>query len=280
MKSVKAKKLVAVAIPLSSTPSITAAEHISLHHLLHHLGGYDRYFIVPEETEFSHPAAQNRYFAHQYFGSAQAHSKLLLSADFYKVFLDYEYILIYHLDALVFSDQLTEWCLRGYDYIAPPWVKHDQTPYAGMPKFEGKVGNGGFSLRKVESFIRVINSNKRYLHPDAFWREFSKNKSTFQKIVNLPKKYLRYLPWRNNARREIAEKISIEDMFWANRGGYYYPGFTVAPVEVALQFAFECVPQYCFEINEHRLPFGCHAWEKYDRSFWEPYLLPDAIGQQ
>jgi hypothetical protein len=26
-------------------------------------------------------------------------------------------------------------------------------------------------------------------------------------------------------------------------------------------------------MNNHRLPFGCHAWPRYDRMFWEPYLV-------
>jgi hypothetical protein len=277
MKSVATKKMVAIAIPLSSNPDIKAAEQISLRHLLHYLGAYDKYFIVPQGSDFNYPAVKNKYFSPKYFGSAQAHSKLLLSDVFYKSFIEYEYILIYHLDALVFSDQLVEWCQRGYDYIAPPWIKHEKAPYAGMPKFEGKVGNGGFSLRKVDSFLKVINSNKIYIDPKKYWYEICRNKSIIKKILNLPRKYIKYIPYFNNARKEIEEKISIEDMFWANRGEYYYPGFRVAPVEVALKFAFECVPQYCYDQNDRQLPFGCHAWEKYEKSFWEPFLLPDVV---
>jgi hypothetical protein len=32
-------------------------------------------------------------------------------------------------------------------------------------------------------------------------------------------------------------------------------------------------PRLCFELNGRKLPFGCHAWQRYDRGFWEPYLL-------
>jgi hypothetical protein len=34
-------------------------------------------------------------------------------------------------------------------------------------------------------------------------------------------------------------------------------------------------PRFCFEQNDMRLPSGCHAWPKYDRKFWEPYLLEE-----
>jgi hypothetical protein len=27
-----------------------------------------------------------------------------------------------------------------------------------------------------------------------------------------------------------------------------------------------------YELNGHELPFGCHAWERYDRAFWEEQL--------
>jgi hypothetical protein len=36
----------------------------------------------------------------------------------------------------------------------------------------------------------------------------------------------------------------------------------------ALEFAFERYPRKCFKLNNHNLPFGVHAWEKYDKSFW------------
>jgi hypothetical protein len=26
-------------------------------------------------------------------------------------------------------------------------------------------------------------------------------------------------------------------------------------------------------MNGGNMPFGCHAWERYDRRFWEPHLL-------
>ena len=49
--------------------------------------------------------------------------------------------------------------------------------------------------------------------------------------------------------------------------------FSIAPFETALKFSFEVAPRQCFEMNNQSLPFGCHAWARYDRSFWEPYLI-------
>ena len=33
-------------------------------------------------------------------------------------------------------------------------------------------------------------------------------------------------------------------------------------------FAFEANPRHCYEINKKKLPFGVHAWEKWDKKFW------------
>jgi hypothetical protein len=41
----------------------------------------------------------------------------------------------------------------------------------------------------------------------------------------------------------------------------------------ALEFAFERFPSNLFEITG-KLPFGCHAWEKYEYTeFWKQYIL-------
>jgi hypothetical protein len=69
------------------------------------------------------------------------------------------------------------------------------------------------------------------------------------------------------------EKGRNEDWFYTQYAGHYAPGFNLAPPDRALEFGFEVEPRRCFELNGYRMPFGCHAWEKYDRAFWEPHLL-------
>jgi hypothetical protein len=63
------------------------------------------------------------------------------------------------------------------------------------------------------------------------------------------------------------------DIFWSDEAVHYYPEFKIADVATGLRFAFEVSPRVCLERNHHQLPFGCHAWARYDRAFWEPYLL-------
>lgn len=267
------RKLAAIAIPLSNRSNLTEDENISLRQLERYLSSYDRYLIIPESLEIEIAGFKEKRFQSRYFGSVAAHRKLLFSKDFYEAFTDYSFVMIYHLDALVFSDQLEEWCRKGYDYVAPPWIKHESAPYAGNAEYEGKVGNGGFSLRKTDSFLKVITSTKLSRGPVASIKSAIRYGTSIRKYSAILKFFLYCHPKYNGIRTEMDSYFQNEDHFWANRASHYYPGFKVAPVDVALKFAFECAPGYCYELNGRHLPFGCHAWNKYDRGFWEPFLI-------
>lgn len=243
----KPSKLVAVIVPLSTRPDLTADEQLSLKHLRRFLGHYDKYMIAPESLEVSTGDFTVKRFGDQYFGSIANHCKLLVSPHFYKTFSDYQYIFIHHLDSIVLSDQLTEWCERGYDYIAPPWIKYEGAPYAGLG-IDNLCGNGGFSIRKVQSLLRVL------------------------RILNRPRPTREYL-YRVTRRRKWIEHKRGEDVFWGTVAPQIDPSFRVAPFKEALRYAFECNPRLCYETNNRQLPFGGHAWPFYDRSFWEPHLL-------
>ena len=89
--------------------------------------------------------------------SVQSYNQMMLSLWFYELFCDYEYILIYQLDAFVFSDRLMEFCRMGYDYVGAPWLRGGFHP--GGHRGVYYIGNGGFSLRKINSFINILNNN-------------------------------------------------------------------------------------------------------------------------
>jgi hypothetical protein len=215
-------------------------------------------------------------FERDFFGSVKAHRKMLFSEKFYKSFRNYRFVLIYHTDALVFSDQLEYWCDKNYDYIAAPWIPHKDAPYTGMPAFEGKVGNGGFSLRKIDGIFKVLNSRRLWHDPvQEILKVYRSHKPFLRKSISCVKALRLFWPTYNGVLQELGSYRAPEDHFWANRAVYYHPGFRIAPLEKALKFAFECVPRYCYEQNANRLPFGCHAWGRYDKEFWEPFLLSE-----
>ena len=244
-----------------------------MRHLNHFLGKYDKYMIIPESLKVNYAGFKNKRFSNRFFGSVEAHRKLMLSAAFYESFKKYKYILTYHLDSLVFSDQLLEWCGTDLDYIGAPWIYDENWPNAIPPDNIGKVGNSGFCLRKISSCLKVINSSRYSIDPAKYSSNLLASKSAYQRFLNQFKKLLKYLKVFNNARWEMSRYRRNDDIFWAHRAIHYYPEFKIAPLETTLRFAFECAPRKCFELTNHILPFGCHAWQKYDRQFWEPYLL-------
>ena len=265
---------VAVVVPLSTQFSLTADEEISLRHIDHFLGKYDKYFVAPQGLSPTRPGYKTVWFPRKYFGSALAHARLQLSEEFYTRFTAYEYILMHHLDALVLSDQLDRWCETGLDFVGPPWLPSEDSPWVK----HAQVGNSGFALMKVESFLSVIRSRRR-IDPDELWREFCAVNPAYRQWLFFPRKYLKRLHAFNNVRWDMRwwtrrkDGTGNGDYFWSCQAAKYWPQFRVASVAQGLEFAFEVAPQMCFELNNRRLPFGSHAWARYDRGFWEPYLL-------
>lgn len=148
----------AIVIP-TYKDKINNNELISLKQCRKVLKGYDRYFIVPNGSKIDY--AEDEIIISvdkQYFLSRNSYSKYVLSLDFYGLFSQYEYILIYQLDAFIFRDDLKKFCDFGFDYYGALWPQGLEC-HTSNGDFWYKA-NGGFSLRKVKSFINWINDNK------------------------------------------------------------------------------------------------------------------------
>ena len=266
---------VAVVVPGYNRAQFTEDEEISFRHLEHYLGRYDKFLVVPQSLSIERPGFHIQRFADSYFGSAIANARLMLSPTFYEAFGKYRYILIYQLDALVFSDQLLEWCATDLDYIGAPWLPCADSPWVGTPR----VGNGGFSLRKIPSFLRVLASDRYWIDPEVYWQRVAAGKPWYTRWMHRPRKWFKHIKRFNGVKRQVdqwhlrPDGTKNEDHFWSDDAVRYDPQFKVASFDVGLRFAFEVNPRHCFELNKLRLPFGCHAWPRYDRSFWEPHLL-------
>jgi hypothetical protein len=248
------KRLVAIVVPFFKK-NLTPEEEISLKHLRHFLGRYDKYLLVPDNMNLGEEYKDFfiKKIKKNNFSSLQDYNNMMLSKEFYQLFSDYEYILIYQLDALVFSDQLAKWCQKRYDYIGAPWFKAEVLRALGIRFHRNSVGNGGFSLRRVQAFIDVLTERN---HLDTIKRKpFNIFHFMISFFSNPP------------------SKQENEDLFWSFEAKRYLPSFKIPSPEIAVSFAFEVGPRYCFSRNNNTLPFGCHAWDRYDRKFWEPYLL-------
>lgn len=271
-------KTVAILVLLSTRPNLTEEEKLSLRHLEHYLGKYDKYLVGPPESPIRIDGFRIKNFPAKFFGSGTAINHLHYAPVFYKSFTDYRYIFIYHLDSLVFSDQMERWCQTDLDYIGAPWIKCEDSPWVTKPR----VGNTGFGMMKVETSLKVLYNRYR-LEPSTYWLDmFTRNSRRVRPVVRLLRKFQACFPGVRIVNRVVDEWDQMQDpcphnrngdIFWSDFAVSYLPEYDVASLEQGLEFAFEVAPRKCFEMNGGKLPFGCHAWARYDRSFWEPFLL-------
>lgn len=224
MGSYKADIKACIVIPIYKT-KLSHNEEISLQQCLKILNKYDIYVIHPEgvHVDFGDKIkcikVNNKYMA-----SRRSYSDYVLSLEFYDIFASYDYMLLYQLDAFVFEDRLMEFCELKYDYIGAPWIYGMECHVLGKQLLY--VGNGGFSLRKIEAFRQWIQSHSC-------------------DVAN-------------------EKMFLLEDQVIASYGSRY---LNIAPVETALKFAFDLNPIECYERNGKKIPFGCHAWYKFDKEF-------------
>jgi hypothetical protein len=253
------KELVAIVIPIYKS-SLSLQENISLSRCFEVFKSRQIIIVCPvtlvinlQEIEVD---IRIERFADRYFNNIEGYNKLLLSTDFYERLNLYKYILIYQLDCYVFRDEIESWCMKDYDYIGAPWV--DQNIYKwlhipnlypielkyyhkiiGRGKQLSKVGNGGLSLRKVES---MINNVRFFSFTAKRWKAF-------------------------------------EDSFFSHYVGTFNPFFRMPDFNTALRFSFDENPEKCFALNDNELPFACHAWFRTDSphygnnySFWKSFI--------
>ncbi len=268
MNNYESSGRVAVIVPLYKS-SLFNSEEFSLNNTSKILKDHDLYIIGPNSLrkhflELNSRVGPNfriKLYPDIFFESIDGYNKLLMSKFFYSSFSSYEYILILQVDALVFSDQLESWCNRNYSYVGAPWFEGFSKPNKPL-KFLG-VGNGGLSLRKVNDFIRVL-SFPRYMP------SFKHHNTETQSLLKLSRWYFYNLIFAFNF--QPFKSRQQEDIFWGLIVPKYCDFFTVASASEAVAFSFEVEPEYLFKLNLNKLPFGCHAWEKYNPNFWKKVL--------
>lgn len=269
-----------VIVPLYKT-FLSEDEQTSLQHLDNHLNKYDIILCIPESLDIEQNKRFTNYqvarFPDYYFKSTGSYSTLLMSNRFYETFIKWSHALIYQLDCLVFSDELMEWCCKGYDYIGAPWINKYflDDPSEGL----WRVGNGGLSLRKIESHLKILQTQvfSGSLYADGGAKPW--NAISQEDEIGL---YKSLLPSSDSS--EVDEKFITtienecksyafnEDAFWSLEAPKIDSDFKVPDCFEALAFAFEMSPEWCYEKNNRKIPFGCHAWNKYNKRFWDAVI--------
>ena len=249
-------------------PTLESNERIGLQQCFNVLGHYDIVFIGPDNLNPSEPLqdfidrSSFKGIDPKFFSSIESYNQLLLSSWFYKEFKAYDYMLIHQLDAFVFSDQLNKWMELGYSYVGAPWFKKNENGDY-IKEFSG-VGNGGFSLRKISHCIEVLESSKKVFSLKSTIRT-QKGYGNRNFVWHGFKDHLKAYRFNelHSATEFNEDKILVNAV---NRFDF----FTIPEPELACDFAFERFPEYLFELNSNKLPFGCHAWWTYDINFYKP----------
>lgn len=218
---------------------LNICEQVSLRQVQFILAKYDIVFVSPSKMKYFYSGNDAvEFFPDECFETRYGYSELLMTTDFYARFDKYEYLLIYQLDAYVFQDKLDYYCSLGYDYIGAPLNKNFSKITGG------RVGNGGFSLRKISSCIRMTNC-RNHIIGEVF--------------ANIP---------------DDGIHIRAEDRFFSWCGYNKNYDFRVPDIKTAVGFALECDVQHAYKrLNENNLPFGVHAWSKsLFFSRWKDYI--------
>lgn len=241
---------VCVVIPIYKV-ELSELEEKSIYNTIEKLSGLDIFFIASDTLELCNYKkfrdVKVKFFPEHYFRDTIEYSRLLLNYNFYKKFIQYEYILIVQTDVWILKslDCLMSFLEKGYDYWGAPWFSMQNIrPFEfgnHFKRFEkyllsdttgfGKitsiyVGNGGLSLRNVKKTIALL-----------------KEKSVYAKH------------WYVN-----------EDAFFGYHGKKNRCGYKIAGIDDAKKFSLEQRAKKIMQ--EGNIPFGVHAWQK-----WYPDLI-------
>lgn len=275
----------AVVVPVYRT-GLSDDERVSLRHLEHFLPDAEKFLMMPKSLDFGRDGYQTARFHPRFFRSLAGYNDLLLSKEFYSRFEAFSYILVHQLDAIILSSDIERFLAMGVDYLGAPWIEYD----AQKSPYFTRVGNGGLSLRRVSAFRRLLESPVPHAASRAYDVRHSSRGAIGRRFIGVCNAGLVRLGLRDSVRSALwrpfgaedwfiaaeAKRFSpggAEDWFIAAEAAEYCPGFTVGSIDQGLEFAFEREPRFCFAKTGGRLPLGAHAWNRYDRAFWEPHLL-------
>lgn len=231
------------------------------------LGRHEVIIIAPESLEISPyenivgKKLNIERFPNFFFKDISGYNSLMLEKTFYERFVEHEYMLIYQLDCYVFKDEFTFWCKQGYDYIGSPWLdyqyynlkKHQKAfflikrnflslffPYTfDKTQLTNRVGNGGFSLRKIKPFIdSLIHHNPK---------EIQKFKDSNDSVA-----------------------LYNEDVFWS----FFAKNIKKPNYKKAIKFSIDNAVPIGVKLNNDEMPFGCHGWIR-NFHFWKNYIQID-----
>ena len=247
-----------IVFPLYQAP--TEIELAFLENGLKLTAGFKQVIVAPEgliiDPNFGDlQQLEVKRFAKHYFEGINGYNQLMLSSAFYKAFSLFDYILVHQADVYLFRNEVALWCEKNYDYVGAPWFRPDHLNrgllYNLWLKLKlsfkknkvygqryNKVGNGGFSLRKIATALQVLEK----VEP-ALLRKYQQNDGSDYN----------------------------EDIFWSLEAPLVIPNYRIPDLREGMEFAIEFHPEAAYQFLGQKLPFGCHAPLKYPQ-FWQKFI--------
>lgn len=254
---------VQIVIPIYKS-QLSSNELMALDNTMSKLSRYPIVFLINHQVEIApllakYPQATTLTVSDDWLGARrgiQGYNEMMMSKEFYELFPHTEFILICHVDAWIFRDEIEQWCDAGYDIVAAPWptrplyrmfpFKHYISLRNRIMEKQGKrirphmrehIGNGGLCLRRVKVF-----------------------RDACVKYADTIKEYIARAP---------QDVLYNEDLFWAmETKELKYPS-----VEEALRFSYDLKPKVCHQLNHYNIPMGCHGYAHRSRvKFWAQFI--------
>lgn len=269
----------AILIPLHKDLMLDGEDYKSVRNTINQCDNRVIYFVMPKlahgdfhvvkslinEFQIRISLWEDHHFVH-----VDAYSKLLLNREFYRSFEDYSYIAIVQTDVWIFQDDFDRYKKLGYSYIGGLVFKR------WYRKKEWRVDqllspiNGGMSLRKVDDFLNLLDSNKRLGLYFLFRRMYvllKKGRYSLSTWVDLLRTQ------RICAYAEVAEFNEDVVLYYAS---LKEPGFTIPRCLEVKYFCWDTAPWVLMNAFKN-LPMAAHAYSRNDFPyegnvlFWREY---------
>lgn len=198
-----------------------------------------------------------------YFGSPAAVNKMGTDPAFYRMYEEFDYVLICHLDAWIFRDRLAYWMSKEYDFIGAPLFLPENDKVHFLQRMAPFGSNGGLSLRRVASCIRVLETFQPGLSlwriTQAVWFLARNRQWGFIAIL------FRLLHELSQDWRGTCEKYNIyEDVFFTIIAPLCGNRVSIPSSRTAMKFACEVnYPLFQKELFRLEPPMGIHGYDKY-----------------
>jgi hypothetical protein len=132
----------------------------------------------------------------------KTYSKLLATKSIIYEHIDTEYFLVFQTDSMMFKRNINfmDFFIHGnYDYVGAPWLVTNYQP----TKDRSFIGNGGFSLRKTQTMLKIIEN-----HP---WNEESIDPIVFNEDLYFSKNYINIHVLKPSY--ETAKQFCVDEVF-------------------------------------------------------------------